>query len=94
MQLAHSNPSRVSIQKHKDESMSTHHHLAAMHAESGMSLRRIQRETGAVSASRLCRFLAGKVSLREEQIDAVQRLLRRALIDRARRIEVLLGRAS
>jgi hypothetical protein len=56
----------------------------------GLSYRKLEAETG-VSASRLCLHQKGKVVLRDEQLDAVQKVLHSAIRERARLMTPLLA---
>ena len=56
----------------------------------GLSYRKLEKESG-VTAARLCLHEKGKVVLRDEQLDRVQRVLRVAIRERARLMTPLLA---
>jgi hypothetical protein len=58
--------------------------LSELHDLSGLSLREIEERTG-VGASRLCLAKRGTVTLRPEQFEVVERVLRDEIIQRDRR---------
>lgn len=59
--------------------------LSELHDLSGLSLREIEKRTG-VGASRLCLAKRGTVTLRPEQFEVVERVLRDEIVQRSRRI--------
>jgi len=56
--------------------------ITRKHELSGLSLREIERRSKKVTAARLCLYESGKTMLRQEQLDAVNRVLEAEIRDR------------
>jgi hypothetical protein len=73
--------------------------ISELYDLSGLTLREIEERTKAhakadasVTAARLCLYQSGKITLRDEQLHAVEKVLREEVLARSRRIARVLGR--